>query len=115
MLWLQGQSTMPIQKGKRRNRHRRRAVGFDELDQTPAVPARPQSSTQSKPRRRWELPFWMNLVWGLLLVGFAVLYFVVPARGVPKGTQLLFLVAYFVLAGLFLGKAYRQYRESRGS
>lgn len=103
---------MPMQKGKKRKRPRRRGLGLNgDEPARPVVNSAPKASSRPAARRRWEAPLWVNLVVGTFLVAIGIVFFLVPARGSSTNTRLLFLLLYFALAGLYFGKAIRQWRS----
>lgn len=66
-------------------------------------------------RRGWTPPLWVNLAIGLVLVGVGVVFWLVPQKGMGTQAHIIILLGYFALAGLYLGKAFRQYRGRRQS
>ncbi|MGI8826892.1 MAG: hypothetical protein ACR2JC_14865 [Chloroflexota bacterium] len=113
---------MPVQKGKRRNRQRRR-VGADDRgpELTPsssitdptkrnsASPARRGSST----RRRAQIPLWGNVGIAIAIDLVALYLFLSPSRGEGMGQRLLFFFGYLALSVFYWWKAFRQYRARR--
>lgn len=108
---------MPIQRGKRNKKSRRRGVS----EYGEQIPARPTSSTASPVkaergrRRGWQPPLWVNALLGVGMIIFGIIVFVMPQKGAGQTQRLIFLVLYFLIAALYLGKAYQQYRvKQRG-
>lgn len=108
---------MPIQRGKRNKKPRRR--GMSEFGEQP--PVRSTSSTASPVktdqgrRRRWQPPLWVNALLGVGMLIFGIVVFEMPQKGAGQTQRLIFLVLYFLIAALYLGKAYQQYRvKQRG-
>ncbi len=106
---------MPIQKGKRNKKPRRR--GLSEVTETAssavgsssASPVRRQTAPQGR-RRGWQPPLLVNVILGFGMVIFGIVTFVIPQHGAGMTQRLIFLVLYFLIAGLYLGKAFQQYR-----
>lgn len=109
---------MPVQKGKRRKRTRRRGrgEGSEPLVQSPNG-TKPGEAARSRPARRgrWQPPLWFNLLVGLSLLGLGLLFSLTPAKGLGPGLHFIFLLGYLALSALYLGRAFRQYREKQGS
>lgn len=107
---------MPIQKGKRNKKPRRRGVsetaGSVSRSAAPsASPVRQKASAQGR-RRGWQPPLWVNVMVGTGMVIFGIIQFFTQQHNAGM-TGLVFLVLYFVIAGLYLGKAYQQYRAKQ--
>jgi len=64
-------------------------------------------------RRGWQAPLWVNLAVGTGLVVAGLVFFLLPGKGTGTGQRLIFLLLYFVLAGLYYGKAIRQWRTKQ--
>ena len=75
---------------------------------SPVARRKPGTTRERRPRR--QLPLWVNAVLGAAMVIFGIIVFAMPQKGSGNGQRLIFLVLYFVIAGLYLGKAYQQYR-----
>jgi uncharacterized membrane protein HdeD (DUF308 family) len=59
----------------------------------------------------WQGPPWFNAALGIFMLVAGVVFFALPAsKGTSLQNKLLFLVAYLVLAGFYLFRAYRGYR-----
>lgn len=109
---------MPIQRGKRNKKPRRRGLLNAEgaLYSAPASlpsasPVSPAKNSKTKTRRaRRQVPLWVNALLGIGMVIFGIVVFAMPQKGSGTGQRLIFLVLYFLIAGLYLGKAYQQYR-----
>jgi hypothetical protein len=106
---------MPVQKGKRRKRPRRRGplTVSDMPETTESSSARPITS---KVRRRgFQPPLWVNLAFGIGMIVFGVVFTITPQKGMSTQNRLLLLLAYCVIAGFYLFRAFRQYRNKRQS
>lgn len=105
--------SVPLQKGKKRRKPRHRTAQWDEesVGETRApTPVTTRSARPVKPQRRGlNLPWWANGLVGLVIIAAGVFFFINPARGTSHNLQLIFLLGYFVIGGLYVGKAYRQY------
>jgi hypothetical protein len=102
---------VPVQKGKRRRKSRRRGASVAMGDESGAAPVAQKPTRQTIMRRGMDLPWGVNAAIGagLLLAG---VYFFVSTRG-SVGQRLVFLFLYVLLAGFFLAKAYRQRRAAQ--
>jgi hypothetical protein len=58
---------------------------------------------------------WVNLLIGGFLFILGIVFSLTPQKGSSIGWHLVILLGYFALAGLYLGKAFRQYRKKRQS
>jgi hypothetical protein len=107
---------MPVQKGKRRKKTRRRSRFGDYEESTETDDERPASRSTSTPapRRRWESPLWLNVAIGVAMVALGLWFLVSPQKGFGTGARTIILFGYFALAALYLTKAYRQYRSKQG-
>lgn len=101
---------MPVQKGKKRKRIRNRGPveergTLQTVTRHPATPvARPE-----RPRRGWgQLPPWLNVVMGGIML-LAGLLFVLPQK-MSTQSKLALLVGYLLLASFYFFRAYRGYR-----
>lgn len=105
---------MPVQKGKRRRRPRRRGAPLEDYEPQAATSTSPPKGT-ARPimRRGWQAPLWANLAIGFFLAVSGAFFFLFPGKGAGSGQRLLFLLLYFALAGLYLGKAIRQWMQKR--
>lgn len=102
---------MPIQKGKKRRRPRSRGLGTGGDSVRSSAPAVPASKRAAPVMRRgWQPPMWVNIAIGVVLCAIGVVSSIVQGL---SGVHLLILLAYFGLAGLYFGKALRQYRSKR--
>lgn len=103
---------MPIQKGKRRKRPRSRGISQAHPVEPVTRPA-PAAKVSERPvRKRWRPPLVINVVFGIAMVVFGVLFFAWN-KGIGVQERVLLLLAYLVVASIYLGKAFRQYRSSR--
>ena len=105
---------MPVQKGKRRrSRIRNRPSHYEsgETDNLPTVDEKPKRAAKPVMRRGWNPPLWVNLMLGVGMAVFGIFFFVLPQKGMGSGQRLLLLVGYFLVAGFYLFRAYRQYRQ----
>jgi hypothetical protein len=109
---------MPIQKGKKRRRPRRRGSYNDNgavEPSAPAVPAQPKPSARPIMRKGFQPPMWVNILIGAVLCVVGIIFYLLPQKGMGSGTHLIILLGYFALGGLYFGKAFRQYRAKRQS
>lgn len=99
---------MPIQKGKKRRKPRSRGNGESTVYSEAPDTAKAKPVKQTRPR--FEAPLWLNLALGTGMVLFGVVFFVISiVGGSAISTQnVIILVLYLVVAGLYLGKAWRQ-------
>jgi hypothetical protein len=76
------------------------------------APASTRTAQPARPTRRGgpQLPLWGNLLVGFLILG-AGLYFSLASKGQSIALKAGLLVLYAALAGLYFGRAYRQYRR----
>src|SRR5579864_846994 len=101
---------MPVQKGKKRKRPRRRGYASD-LESEPTVIAQEKRTARTPGRRRgWQPPMSFNIIFGVLMVGLGVFFFAIPQKGMGTQSRLLLLILYLGLGSLSLWRAYRQYR-----
>lgn len=106
---------MPIQRGKRNKKPRRRGVsefgeGAFPVTRSSPAPAPARAKSNQGRRKRWQPPLWVNALLGVGMIVFGIVVFVMPQRGAGQTQRLIFLVLYFLIAALYLGKAYQQYR-----
>lgn len=105
---------MPLQKGKKRKRVRRRGpstVG----EYTQPVSTQVKSARRPAKRRGWQPPMSFNIIFGTVMIGLGVFFTALPQKGMGLQGKLLLLVLYLALGGLSLGRAYRQYRSRQQS
>jgi FtsH-binding integral membrane protein len=57
----------------------------------------------------------LNVTIGLTLLLFGVLFSLTPSKGMSPGLHTFFLVLYVFLSGLYLSKAFKQYRSRQQS
>lgn len=106
---------MPLQKGKKRKRVRRRGpTTIEESEQPVSVREKPSNRTSTR-RRGWQPPLAFNVVFGLAMIGLGVFFTAVPQKGMGTQGKLLLLILYLGLGALSLGRAYRQYRGRQQS
>lgn len=104
---------MPVQKGKKRRKPRHRTAAGERPVETSPV-AVPVQNKSSPPRLRGlNLPWWANSVVGIFIIAVGVVFYLHPARGTTSSWQLIFLLGYFVIGALYLGKAVRQIIQRR--
>ncbi|MCA1597337.1 MAG: hypothetical protein LC772_13075 [Chloroflexi bacterium] len=108
---------MPIQKGKKRKRIRRRGPSTTGASQAEASSRgrQPVPPPTVAKRRGWQPPLWVNLAFGLGMLVVGVVFTIVPQKGMSTQNRLLLLVAYCVIAGFYLARAFRQYRARQQS
>jgi hypothetical protein len=101
---------MPLQKGKKRKRVRRRGPSVADDGAQPAPVQEKRAAGPVARRRGWQPPLAFNLIFGVVMVSIGVIFFVIPQKGMGTQSKLLLLILYLGLGGLSLGRAYRQYR-----
>jgi hypothetical protein len=107
---------MPLQKGKKRKRARRhgQSSAVAEIEGDAPVPGERAQRTGTR-RQRWKPPPWMNAVFGATMIAVGVIfYFAFPQKG-GSDTKVLFLILYLALGGLYLGRAFLEYRRRQQS
>jgi hypothetical protein len=104
---------MPLQKGKRRKRPRRRGPAVLAEDDQPQIVQERRTTRPATRRRGWQPPLAFNLIFGLVMIGLGLFFFVIPQKGMGTQGKLLLLILYFGLGALSLGRAYRQYRSKQ--
>lgn len=107
---------MPVQKGKKRKRVRNRGErdhSTSEVRAT-AVPVAKSVPTRAGRKGGWQLPPWANLVFGALMLGAGLFFFLSPQKGMSMQTKAILLVMYISVAGFYLFRAYRGYRGPSG-
>lgn len=102
---------MPVQRGKKRKRERRRGQRDEGESEGLQTATSRQSGSASRPvkRARWQAPLWFNAMFGTVMV-LTGIYVAVTQPHLSAGGRLVILVAYGFLGGLLLARAYRQYR-----
>jgi hypothetical protein len=104
---------MPVPKGKQRrkprNRVRRDLTGAAV---EPAVASVPKARG-SKPigRARRQPPLWLNVTLGFVMVIAGTYFTIFSPGGLGTAARLILLLGYFLIAGYYFGKAYRQYKR----
>lgn len=104
---------MPIQKGKQRRkpRNRIRRETTEELAAPSVVaPSKARSAKPLRPARR-QPPLWLNVTLGLVMVVAGTYFTIFSPGGLGTAARLILLLGYFLIAGYYFGKAYRQYRR----
>jgi hypothetical protein len=103
---------MPVAKGKR-NKGSRMRGRMGPQEEIPAKEPIRKTERARVPRRGWQPPMWVNLMFGTIIITAGVVFFLgFQVNGLGTGARLLFLVGYFALGGLYLGRAFRQYRSA---
>jgi hypothetical protein len=84
-----------------------------DVDTPPASPSTSVKTRGARPARRpgVQLPPWGNLLFGFLILGVGLYLTAVQKGPAFSATRIIFLVLYAGLAGLYFGRAYRQYRK----
>jgi len=77
------------------------------------MPAQTKPQRQKVMRKGWTPPLWVNVAFGASMLVLGVTFTVLPQRGMSTQNKLLLLVAYCVVAGFYLVRAYRQFRKRR--
>lgn len=103
---------MPIQKGKQRRKPRNRTRR--DLDEESVVPSSqsPARASAAKPvrRTRRQPPMWLNIMLGLIMVVAGPYFTIFAPGGLALPARGILLLGYFLIAGYYFLKAYRQYR-----
>jgi uncharacterized membrane protein HdeD (DUF308 family) len=106
---------VPVAKGKKRKRQRRRSLGDQGESTIASVPApAPAAKTARVTRQRRQPPYWVNAIIGVVILITGIFFFLYPEHGVGTTQKVVFLVLYFVLSGFYLGRAWQAYRRTRG-
>lgn len=108
---------MTVQKGKRRRKvHRHYAdqgvvVPQSEQGVKPAPEKRP-----APPRQRWQPPYWLNLVFGVVMLAAGVAFSLRPlfSGGSINASSLVVFVLYVAVAGIYIVKGWRQRQRELG-
>ncbi|HEX6510568.1 MAG TPA: hypothetical protein VF221_23310 [Chloroflexota bacterium] len=104
---------MPVQKGKRRKRPRNRVPrdAGDDIAEQAAPAATRASGSRPASRQRRQPPPWLNVTLGTVMVVAGSYFTIVAPGGLGTPGRLILLLGYFLIAGYYFGKAYRQYRR----
>lgn len=104
---------MPVPKGKQRRKPRnrvRRDLSTTTLE--PATVTAPKSRSNKPARRgRRQPPLWMNVTLGFVMVVAGTYFTIFSPGGLGLGARAILLLGYFLIAGYYFGKAYRQYKR----
>ena len=104
---------MPVPKGKQRRKPRNRVRR--ELTGVASEPAEaPATKTRgSKPvgRTRRQPPLWLNVTLGFVMVIAGTYFTIFSPGGLGTAARLILLLGYYLIAGYYFGKAYRQYKR----
>jgi hypothetical protein len=104
---------MPVQKGKQRKRPRNR-IRRDpatEGGETSATTAPKTRAARPVGRVRRQPPLWLNVMLGIIMAVAGPYFTIFASNGLSLAPRLLLLLGYFLIAGYYFGKAYRQYRR----
>ena len=104
---------MPVPKGKQRRKPRnriRRELSSAPVESTPIPTAKSRGSRSARPARR-QTPMWLNITLGVIMVVAGTFFTVVSPGGLGTVARIILLLGYFIIAGYYFGKAYRQYRR----
>lgn len=106
---------MPVQKGKRHKRPR--GGRYERMEGAAAETGPPvQRETTARarpvPRRRglFALPMQWKAALGASMLVVGIIFFFMPQKGSTVESRLIFLAGYCLLAALYLGSAYREWR-----
>lgn len=104
---------MPIQKGKQRKKPRNRARRDPSSEIVePSAPAVSKTrSARQVGRSRRQPPLWLNVVLGVIMVVAGTYFTIFVPGGLGPAARIILLLGYFLIAGYYFGKAYRQYRR----
>lgn len=100
---------MPVTRGKKKTKRERRRFGSSvSMMQDSAPTQAPPKGARPLWRRGWQGPPWLNLTFGLVMLGggFVVLI---------TSHAVIFTVLYWLLGGFYLFRYYRQSQEKRSS
>lgn len=104
---------MPVQKGKQRKRPRNR-IRRDpatEGGETSAETAPKTRAAKPVGRVRRQPPLWLNIMLGVIMAVAGPYFTIFASNGMGTAPRLILLLGYFLIAGYYFGKAYRQYRR----
>jgi hypothetical protein len=104
---------MPVQKGKKRKRPRRRGSPLDAESEQPVMAQERRPTRAATRRRGWQPPLAFNVIFGVVMIAIGVFFFFIPQKGMGAEGRLLLLILYLGLGGLSLWRAYRQYQEKQ--
>ncbi len=104
---------MPVPKGKQRRKPRnrvRRDLTSTAVEPATAPAAKTRSS-RSAGRSRRQPPLWLNVTLGIIMVVAGTYFTLFSPGGLSLIARLILLLGYFLVAGYYFGKAYRQYKR----
>jgi hypothetical protein len=104
---------MPVQKGKQRRKPRNRVRRDPSNESVEFSGVAAPKARASKPvgRARRQPPLWLNVTLGLIMVVAGTYFTIFSPGGLGTVARLILLLGYFLIAGYYFGKAYRQYRR----
>lgn len=104
---------MPVQKGKQRRkpRNRTRRELTRETVESPNVTAPTTRARNPVRRTRRQPPMWLNVTLGVIMVVAGTYFTIFSPGGLGTAARLILLLGYFLIAGYYFGKAYRQYKR----
>jgi hypothetical protein len=62
-------------------------------------------------RTRRQPPLWLNVTLGIIMVVAGTYFTIFSPGGLGTTARLILLLGYFLIAGYYFGKAYRQYKR----
>src|SRR5579872_1594839 len=104
---------MPVPKGKQRRKPRnrvRRDLTSEVAEPTP-TPAAKSRGSRPVGRTRRQPPLWLNVTLGVIMVVAGTYFTIFSPGGLALVARLILLLGYFLIAGYYFGKAYRQYKR----
>lgn len=104
---------MPVPKGKQRRKPRnrvRRDLTSEAVEPTAAPAAKTRNSRPVRRSRR-QPPLWLNVTLGIIMVVAGTYFTIFSPGGLRLAARLILLLGYFLVAGYYFGKAYRQYKR----
>jgi len=88
----------------------RRDFASTTVESTTAPAAKTRSS-RPVGRNRRQPPVWLNVTLGIIMVVAGTYFTIFSPGGLALVARLILLLGYFLIAGYYFGKAYRQYKR----
>ena len=108
---------MPVPKGKQRRKPRnrvRRDLTTTAVE-TETAPATKTRNSRPVRRSRRQPPLWLNVTLGFIMVVAGTYFTIFSPGGLGLIARLILLLGYYLVAGYYFGKAYRQYKRRAGT
>jgi hypothetical protein len=104
---------MPVPKGKQRRKPRNRVRRDLMSTEAEPVEASAPRVRANRPlgRTRRQPPLWLNVTLGFIMVVAGTYFTIFSPGGLGLAARLILLLGYFLIAGYYFGKAYRQYKR----